>query len=107
MTATKDLLGWALVLRQWNPEEPNKQLFTLLGDVQVKSSDESELLEFFQTLDIAGLRKLLQIPTNSYLKSKGMPEQEVESIEVALPHLLGMDSFVIDAINSCNRQGYK
>lgn len=88
VTATEDLLGWAQVLRQWKPEEPGRQLFTLLDRVQVGPRDEDEILRFFKTLNLSGLRELLRVPPSPELVANEMPVSEVESIDQALPHIL-------------------
>jgi len=88
VTATEDLLGWAQVLRQWKPEEPAKQLFSLLDSVQVRPRDENEILGFFKELKLSGLRELLRILPSSELAANALPAPEVESIDRALPHIL-------------------
>jgi len=88
VTATEDLLGWAQVLRQWKPEEPGKQLFSLLDSVQVRTKDEDEIMGFFKGLSVSGLRELLRVPPGSELEANGLPSSEIESIERALPHIL-------------------
>ena len=88
VTATEDLLGWAQVLRQWKPEEPSKQLFTLLDSVQVRPKDEDDIMRYFKGLSVSGLRELLRLPPNSALEANGLTAPEVESIDRSLPHLL-------------------
>ena len=88
VTATEDLLGWAQVLRQWKPEEPSKQLFTLLDRVQVGPTEEDEILGFLKGLKMSEFRDLLRMPPSSELAANGLPAQEVKDVDLALPHLL-------------------
>lgn len=88
VTASEDLLGWVSVLRQWAPEHPETQLFSLLDKVNVGPELEGEILEFLKGLEVSDLRDLLRLPPGNELTGGVLTATEIEDIERALPYIL-------------------
>lgn len=88
VTASEDLLGWLLVLKKWDPENANTQLFVLLDKVTLHPEDEDTVLKYLSARDTEGFRKLLHIPEPAQLLANGLAASDVDLINRAIPHIL-------------------
>jgi hypothetical protein len=75
VTATEDLKAWTWALKQWRPDSSiDKSLFTLIRDVDPTDTDARN---FLVSLDVAGLRRLLQLPSDNEMIDAGVPKGTV------------------------------
>jgi hypothetical protein len=76
MTASEDFLGWMFVFRDWKPGTPDGSLLALHSKVRVGQDpySEKDAEKLLGSLDEAGLRRLLHIPTDEELGANGFDD---------------------------------
>ncbi len=84
MTATEDLLGWVAVLKDWDPND-DYSLFNLLDRTRVEPGLETEIGEYLASVDAEGFRSLLAVPADDDLKSLGLSDGDVASVNESIP----------------------
>jgi hypothetical protein len=107
MTTSEDLLGWLFVLRDWKPGTHEGCLFALLDKVQIGPNPWTEYAasELLDSLDEAGLRKLLHIPTDEELAAHEFETGVREAVRKSIPaHLNGFKRVVEKRLES--ERGY-